>query len=194
MTNEKKAKTPEKEIDKLQKQFDQFDNQVKELTMDRMNQAPVEEVEPQTKLSSKEIEKAKQIYLKPDKVISDRQKFNEKFREQWNYDKEYVQFIAENKELIGENIEIWTHPYGGMGAEFWKVPTNKPVWGPRYLAEQIRRKSYNRLRMDENRMTSSDGSATYFGSMVADTKIQRLSAEPVVSTKKSVFMGKASGF
>jgi len=59
-----------------------------------------------------------------------------------NFQKEYVQFIAENKEIIGETIEIWTRPFGGMPAEFWKVPVNKPVWGPRYLAEQIKRCYY----------------------------------------------------
>jgi hypothetical protein len=180
-----------KEIDKLQKQCDAFDESIKELTLDRMNQAPTEEVEPQTKLSSKEIENAKRTYLKPDRLIADGQKFNEDFRKQWEFDKEYVQFIAEHKELIGETIEVWTHPYGGVGAEFWKVPTNKPVWGPRYLAEQIRRKSYHRLRMDENRITNSEGAMTYYGAMVVDTKIQRLTAEPV-SSRKSIFMGAAA--
>lgn len=189
----KTPKVPEKEIDKLAKQFDKFDEEVKSLTMDRMNQAPVAEAEPQTKLSQKEIENSKRIYLKPERVIADGQKFNEKFREQWNFDKEYVQFIAEHKELIGETIEMWTHPYGGVGAEYWKVPTNRPVWGPRYLAEQIRSKSYSRLRMDENKITGAEGGMTYYGSMVVDTKIQRLNAEPV-SNRKSIFMGEAAGF
>lgn len=189
----KTPKIPEKEIDKLAKQFDKFDEEVKSLTMDRMNQAPVAEAEPQTKLSQKEIENSKRIYLKPERVIADGQKFNEKFREQWNFDKEYVQFIAEHKELIGETIEMWTHPYGGVGAEYWKVPTNRPVWGPRYLAEQIRSKAYSRLRMDENKITGAEGGMTYYGSMVVDTKIQRLNAEPV-SNRKSIFMGEAAGF
>lgn len=182
-----------KEIDKLQKQVDAFETQIKDLTLDRMNEAPLQEVEPQTKLSSKQIDKSKQIYLKPERTIADRQKFNENFREEYNFAKEYVQFIAEHKELIGEAIEVWTHPYGGIGAEYWKVPTNKPVWGPRYLAEQIRRKAYHRLRMEESRMTGAEGGVTYYGQMVVDTKVQRLTAEPV-STKKSVFMGEASGF
>lgn len=188
----KPIKAPEKEIDKLQKQLDQFESQVKDLTMDRMNEAPVAEVEPQTKLSQKEIENSKRIYLKPEKVIADGQKFNEKFREQWNFDKEPVQFIAEHKELIGETIEIWTHPYGGVGAEFWRVPTNKPVWGPRYLAEQIASRCYHRLRM-EDRPTNQEGGMTYYGQMVADTKIHRLNAIPV-SSRKSLFMGEAVGF
>lgn len=191
MTEVKKPKAPEKEIDKLQKQFDEFDNQVKNLTMDRMNQAPLNETEPQTKLSSREIEKSQKIWLKPERVIADGQKFNEKFREDWNFKKEYVQFIAEHKEIIGETIELWTHPFGGVGAEFWKVPVNKPVWAPRYLAEQITRCNYHRLRMEQNSVTGADGMGTYYGSMVADMTIQRLAAHPVMP-KKSIFMGAAA--
>lgn len=184
----KMSQAMDKELKQLDLQFENFDNQVKDLTMDRMAKAPLEEKEPQTKLSSKEIEKSKQIYLKPDKTIGCRDKFNEKFREDYNFQKEYVQFIAENKEIIGEAIELWTRPFGGMPAEFWKVPVNKPVWGPRYLAEQISRKTYHRLVMEENVINSQDGAGKYYGSMVVDTTIPRLEARPV-STRKSVFMG-----
>lgn len=178
----------EQELDKAQAQFEAFDQNVKDMTLDRMNAAPKKEEEPQTKLSQSEIAKSKDIYLKPDKAISCRDKFNEDYRKQYEFDKEYVQFIAENKEIIGETIDIWTRPYAGMPAEYWKVPTNKPLWGPRYLAEQIKRKSYHRLVMQENRISSSDGMGQYYGTMAVDTSIQRLDAIPV-STRKSVFMG-----
>jgi hypothetical protein len=184
----------QREIEKAAKQFDAFEDNVKEMTMDRMSGAKKEEVEPQTKLSQSQIEKSKDIYLKPEKSIGcgAKEKFNERFRESYNFDKEYVQFIAENKEVIGETIEIWTKPYGGMPAEYWKVPTNKPIWGPRYLAEQIKRKNYHRLKSEQSTIVSADGMGTYHGGIVVDTLVQRLDALPV-STKKSVFMG-ASGF
>lgn len=178
----------EKEMDKLQKQFDAFETQVKDLTLDRMNEAPKADIEPQTKLSSKELDKSKRIWLKPERIISDPAKFNEAFRSEWEFKKECVQFIAENKEIIGEAIEIWTRPFGGVGAEFWRVPVNKPVWGPRYLAEQIRKKFYHRLRMDESRQTLHEGGMSYYGAMVADTTVPRLTAEPVFD-RKSIFMG-----
>ncbi len=176
-----------KELDKAQAQFDTFDNQVKEMTMDRMNMAPKSETEPQTKLSQKDIEKSKDIYLKPHRTIGCRDKFNEAYREQYNFDKEYVRFIAENKEIIGEKIEIWTRPYGGMPAEMWEVPVNTVVWGPRYLAEQIKRKFYHRLIMKQN-VISDDGVTQMYGQMAVDTTVQRLEARPV-SNNKSVFMG-----
>ena len=180
----------DKELEKVEKQFESFDKNVKEMTQDRMNMAPKVDMEPQTQLSSKEISKSTDIYLKPKKSIgcSGKDKFNEDYRKQYEFDKEYVQFIAENHEIIGESIEIWTRPYGGMPAEYWEVPTNKPVWGPRYLAEQIKRKCYHRLVMRQNVSTGGDTTAQYYGAMAADSTIQRLDARPV-STRKSVFMG-----
>lgn len=181
-------KVQETELDKMQKQFDNFDSQVKELTNDRMNQAPKLETEPQTKMSDREIDNAKKIYLKPKTSISVRDKFNEKFREKYNFSKEYVQFIAENNEIIGEQLEIWTRPFGGIPAEFWQVPVNTPVWGPRYLAEQIRKCTYHRLRMDQTVTHSQHGPGKFYGSMVVDNVIERLTARPVASAR-SVFMG-----
>lgn len=188
---DKKPKVPEKEMEKLQRQFDEFDNQVKDLTLDRMNAAPKVEVEPQTQLSSKQIENSSKVWLKPRRTIASRDKFNERFRENYNFSKEYVQFIAENKEIIGESIEIWTRPFGGMPAEEWEVPVNKPVWGPRYLAEQIRKCTYHRMRMEQNNVMGRDGMGSYYGHMVVDTVVPRLTAEPV-SPRKSVFIGVAA--
>ena len=187
------------ELDKAEKKFDEFKENIDQLTLDRMNTAPKEESEPQTKISNREAQKTEGIYLKPLRSMMGvnpktgvADKFNEKFRKDWEFDKEYVAFIAEHKELIGEVIEIWTRPYGGIPAEFWNVPTNKVVRGPRYLAEQIKKCTYHRLRMDDHKAVSSDGMGTYTGQIVVDTVISRLDAHPV-SERKSVFMG-ASGF
>lgn len=187
-----KSSLGNEELDKAEKQFETFDENIKSMTLDRMNTAPKLDQEAQTKISNRDIDKMKEIYLKPDKSISCNQKFNENFREEWNFKKEYVQFIAENKEIIGETIEMWTRPYGGLPAEFWKVPTNKPVWGPRYLAEQIKGCSYHRLKMEEARTSGSDQMGQYYGGMVVDNIIQRLDATPV-NSRRSIFMG-ASGF
>lgn len=177
-----------KEMDKLEAQFDAFDKNVKDLTQDRMNAAPKQETEEQTKLSSKEIAKTTDVYLKPSRSIGSREKFNERFRDEYNFAKEYVQFIAENAEIKGDKMEIWTKPFAGCPAEFWEVPPNKPVWGPRHLAEQLKRCAYHRLIMQQNSMNSSDGMGTYYGQLAVDTTIQRLDARPV-SSRKSVFMG-----
>jgi len=75
-----------------------------------------------------------------------------------------------------------------MPAEEWKVPVNKPLWAPRYVAERIKGCKYHRLVMQQSTSTSADGMGQYYGSMVADTTIQRLDAIPM-STRKSVFMG-----
>lgn len=187
MTEIKKTKA-EKETEKLQKQFDAYEAQIKDLTLDRMNEAPKQEVEAQTKLSQKQLENSKDIWLKPKRSIRNNDKFNERFREEYEFQKEYVQFIAENREIIGETLDLWTRPYGGMPAEEWEVPVNKPVWGPRYLAEQISRKFYHRLKMENSVITGQDSTGSYYGTMVVDTTVPRLTAEPVTQ-RKSIFMG-----
>jgi len=189
MTTKPKSDSPivNKEMEKLEKQFDEFNENVKEMTMDRMNLAPKQETEPQTKIATSDLDKMKDVYLKPSRSLNDRSKFNERFREEYNFAKEYVHFIAENNEIKGDMIELWTRPYGGMPCEFWQVPANKPVWGPRYLAEQIKRKYYHRMVM-QNTPTNGDGVGQYYGTMAVDTTIQRIDARPVTS-KRSVFMG-----
>jgi len=162
------------------------------MSLDRLNAAPKQEVEQQTKLSSREMAASKDVYLKPVKTVARRDKFNENFREHYNFDKEYVCFTAENREIIGEKIEIWTGKYAGTPVEYWEVPVNKPVWGPRYLAEQIKKCSYHRFVMRESTIIESSGYGQMYGAMAVDTTVQRLDAVPA-STRKSIFMG-ASGF
>lgn len=185
--------------------FDKFDDDIKTMTMDRMNETPKKETEPQTKLSQDEVAKSKDIYLKPIRIVGpgvnpktgEREKFNEKFRDEYTFAKEYVHFIAENNEIIGESIDLWTKPFPGCNAEEWLVPTNKPVWGPRYLAEQIKRKSYHRLMMQESGVNAPQTQSTsgympgsqFYGTMAVDTTIQRLDARPATSGRKSIFMG-----
>lgn len=189
MTDNKKPKA-NAEMDKLEKHFDAYDQHIKDLTQDRMNEAPKLEAEQQTKISQKELEKSNELYLKPKRTISCADKFNEKYREDYNFKKEYVRFIAENKEIIGEAITLWTKPFAGVPAMEWDVPVNKPLWGPRYLAEQIKACSYHRLTM-RDAPTSADGTGQFYGQLVVDNTIQRLDAIPV-SDKKSIFMGAAN--
>lgn len=189
-------KTPKlsEELEKAKTDFDSFDANVKELTMDRMNMAPKKEIEAQSdtlKISEKEKNEKGYTRLKPFRSIGCREKFNEAHRSDYEFQKEYVCFEAENHEIIGEEIDLWTRPFPGMPAEEWKVPVNMPVWGPRYLAEQLKRKSYHRLIMKENQITGSDNQGhKYFGSMAADSTIQRLDARPVTQ-RKSVFISGA---
>lgn len=183
-----KTSLAEKELDKVEAQFKEFDNQVKDLTLDRMNSAPKQDIEPQTKISQIDKDKAKATYLKPSRTIGSKEKFNEKFRSLYDFDKEYVHFTAENKEIIGETIDLWAKPYPGCPAEYWNIPTNKPIWAPRYIAERIKGCKYHRLTMQQNVGTGSDGMGQYYGALAVDTTIQRLDAVPE-SMRKSIFMG-----
>lgn len=193
------------ELDKAQESFEKFDQDVKSMTLDRMNQAPMEEHEPQTQLSSKQWNEAPEIYLKPKRTMHSSpipkgpnagkmmDIFNEAHREAWEYDKKYVRFTAENYEIIGETIILWTKPYQGIPAEEWEVPANKPVWGPRYLAEKLKRCCYHRLVMNDHKVAGSDHAGTYTGGIIADTIKHRIDAVPAPKTQIS-FNRKVSNF
>jgi hypothetical protein len=190
MTEKPKGKSSfaDQELSKVEKQLESFENEIKGATLDRMNQAPKLEVEPQTKIAQSDLAKMKDIYLKPSKVIMAREKFNEEFREQYNFEKEYVHFIAENKEIPGETMEFWTKRFPGQPAEFWQIPANKPVWAPRYVAEQITKCKYHRLYMQDKPTHGDEKGNTYYGTMTIDKAINRLDAYPV-QERKSIFMG-----
>lgn len=168
----------QKELDKADAQIQSVPQQMAVCDVNKINNAQIQDYEPQTKLSNREKNKAEAIYLKPDRAIGCRAKFNEDFRKSYEYDRQYVRFVAENNEIIGEGIEIWTKKYPGQPAEFWKVPVNKVVMGPRYLAERIADCKYRRLVMKEDKMTSSDGMGTYFGALQYEEVRHRLDARP----------------
>lgn len=176
-----------RDLDRAQEQLDHINDPLKDVLSNRSDAASYQESEPQVKMSTREAQSVKEVYLKPTKAQASREKFNEKYRKQYEFMKVYVPFIAEHNEMRGEAIEMWTKPFAGMPAEFWVVPTNVPIWGPRYLAEEIRKKSYHRMTMD-NKITESIGGTTFYGQMARDQTIQRLDARPV-GTKRSIFMG-----
>lgn len=182
-----------KEMRKAEEQVQNIEASLK-VSNDLSRSVKKEELEPQHRLSNTEIQKKPEIYLKPERTLNDAQKFNEKWAAEWEFQKEYVNIIAQHNELIGEVIEMWTHPFGGKGASFWKVPTNKPIWVPRFVAEQIKRKSYIRQVTGENveNTTSLGSNMRYWNNVVSETSVQRLDAHPVAA-KKSIFMG-SGGF
>lgn len=183
----KVSKKSQEALDRAEAQFNEFNDSIKEMSNTVPSASMAQEEEPQTKLSQNQIRNAKDIYLKPEKTITDRNPFNEKFRDDYNYYKEYVQFIAEHKEIQGDDIETWTKKFRGVPAEFWRVPTNKPVWGPRYLAEQIASRNYRRLMMDESKATGTNAVGVTYGQLQVESIKKRMDAIPV-SSRKSVFV------
>ena len=184
----------QRELDKAQDQLENFNEQIKDATSDvpapgRMDLSKLNMPQSEVRFSQNQINNSKEIHLRPIRSIGSKEKFNEKFRQAFEFDKQIVAFIAEHKELQGEGIEIWTKPYPGVPCEEWKVPTGKPVWGPRYLAEQIKRKYYNRLTMNEQQTIGADHMGSYTGQLVVAEKKARLECNPVVTGRTSVFMG-----
>jgi len=172
----------QQELVKMEEQFQVQEKVIRSLDLDTLNRAPIKEVAPQHPN-----QKDGEIYIKPHRAIGSKEKFNDAYRKEYEFQKEYVLFQAQNNEIIGEDIDMWTKPFPGMPAEWWKVPVAKKVWAPRYVAEQIKRCKYHTLKMVD-KATNSDGHGQYYGTMSAESTVQRLDALPV-STQKSIFLG-----
>lgn len=184
-----------RELDKVEAQFDAFDKNVKDMNMDSMQHAPKQEMEPQTKISQRDLDKNKPLYLKPKRTYPPgvhpktgvQEKFNERFREEYNYAREYVEFIAENIEILGESIKLSIKKFPGTNIEDWEIPVNVPVMAPRMVAERLTECNYHVLKMEDRPVENTSG-GTFYGQMVAKSKVQRIDARPV-SSRRSLFMG-----
>lgn len=179
--------TLETELQKAESQIDRISNELHKqpLTVsqpERLEDAPIQ-------VSKKDASKSGVLYLKPERSVNAPQKFNERWRKEYEESEELVEFIARHKESPGSAIQTWTRKFGGKPALFWTVPTDRVVCGPRVLAEQIRGCKHHIVTMDEHTVTSSDGMGTYHGAIQMKKEVARLEAEPV-STTTSIFMTK----
>ncbi len=169
-----------KELQKVAEQFDEFTEETKKLTHDEMRKAPILETEAQTKLSNRELNKMDGIYVEPIKSINSKEPFNEKFRKAHTEAWERILCIAENNEIMGEAIEKWTKEFPGDPAHFWRIPVNKPVYLPRFVAKQLANCKYHRLVM-EDQPAAPQGGMQFYGTMQVKHTKHRLDARPVAS-------------
>lgn len=175
----------ERELNKVEDQINRFSDSVSSAREDR-GFLSTKETEPQTKLSQSEINGTNTIYLKPKRTFPSREKFNDKYREEYNRQREYVEFIAENNEVKGESIDFCIKKFPGMPVEEWVVPVNKPVSAPLYVKERIQECGYT-VFTTTDRQVGSEGGVMYFGQMVAEERKSRLTAREV-SRNPKIFM------
>lgn len=175
------------ELDKLDDQIESTMKENKEI-MENVSKIKTEERAPQREMSQWEKENAKEIHLKPTRSIADRVKFDEKWRKDFNFDMEEVCFMAENHEVIGEDITLWTKKYPGQPAQEWCIPVNKPVWGPRLLAEQLLNCKYSVFVQKDTAQLGNDYAGSYHGTIAVEKRVERLTARPVTQ-QKSLFSG-----
>lgn len=160
----------QKELKKAEAQVEKFNEDVKQASESPVNSSVKQEV-----IIDDLISPDKYFFLKPVKRIKSKEKFNETFRKQYEEASELIFFIAENIEQEGEKICKWTKAFPGIDAEYWEIPVNRIVKGPRYLCEEISACSYNQLMM-EDRLTSQDKNMSYYGSLVVSKTKHRLNA------------------
>jgi hypothetical protein len=176
------------QLNKADEEFKEFSKQVEAFNPIEVK-APLEEREQQTKLSTREMKNTDAPYIKPMRNVArvntkERPTFwDEKHRPAHDRDWEYVKITAENNELIGSMIEMWTAEYGCDPAHFWQIPVNRPIYVPRLVAKKIAGCKYHRMSMetaDLNNTKLHEGENMQFvGGMVATHTKHRLNAYPV---------------
>lgn len=142
------ASKSEQQLQKAEQSFEKFSSDLKDL---QTNKAPIAETEPQTKLSNREAAVSEAPYIKPNRAIFSKEKFDEKNRALRDEDWKYVRCIVENNEIHGESVQFWLKKWPGEPAHEWIIPANKPVQIPKFVAEHLASRSYVRYVMEENR-------------------------------------------
>lgn len=181
------------ELEKVEKQFaesefNETQHKMANLTMDERQNIPVQESDPQTKLSKKQLADMGYIIVKPKKRLGSSQKPEPRWQKEREHAWQLVKAILENKESPGEVIEMWTHPFKGDSYDFWELPTNKPVLIPRHLANDVAASNYIQYKMEEDKknVVDENGETMYVGKKVTTTRKPRLTAQPYVDTFKEV--------
>ena len=121
-----------KEKEELILKTAQLTQDLSELTVDKINQAPVIEPEPQTKLTNKQLaDSMGLLYIEPIRKMPPFGTLPEKLKKEHARDWEYVKGIYENIESMGESAEFWYVKYPGDPDCLWRIPANIPVFVPR---------------------------------------------------------------
>ena len=100
------------ELEKTGEQIEGMEAKAKSINLDQTILATRKETEPQTKIAQSDSQKMPEIYLKPKRTYPPGvnpktgavEQFNEKFRAEYNFQKEYVNFIAENMKSTCKEI------------------------------------------------------------------------------------------
>jgi hypothetical protein len=162
-------------------QSNEFSKELSKLNIDATSSLKTEETENQTKLSKREIKREQLPKITYIKSIASQEKFNERFRDEWKYAWEYVSCIVENKEVPGEQVEFWMKDYPGEDATFWRVPVNKPILLPRFVAQHLSARAYAQLSMDPGETREIGDGVQQYGFPVYKSMKKRIDCIPVSS-------------
>ena len=115
---------------------------MKDLTVDKINETPVTEPEETIQetagMSAKEMAKTLGCrYIEPTRKLSAFGTLPDKMKKERDRDWEYVQGMYENIESPGETLEFWLCLYPGDPDCMWSIPSNIPVYVPRMVAKHL---------------------------------------------------------
>lgn len=166
----------QKEVDRVEKQFNEQSERMQNFTQDKMQNAPVKEVAPQTEITKgqfmrEDAPRITPVHAYPSRGGTKKPEQDGLRRKAW----EYVRCICENLECPGEDLDFWLKPpLSGEDCNNWKIPVNKVVMIPRHVAEHLASRKYHRLYMDENITVMDTGFGQMKGQLTASKTVHRL--------------------
>lgn len=177
--NTESSYSAKKDLTGINVHMDALQDQLDITTVDAINasNAPKKEVEPQTLLSKRQVEKYDAPYIKP--TIAESPNGKKKSSQDAMREKawKYVKVIVENNEVKGERVDFWLKAeISGECCNYWQVPTNRPVYLPFHVAEHLSNRTYHKLKMVAQNVELGKGEihSSPNGVLVADQTVNRI--------------------
>jgi hypothetical protein len=145
-----------KVLEDAERNFMEFQKEIASINPLDKN-VPLEEKDPYTKLSKREMELADAPYITPvrEQARPNIAKYGDAGKSHYNtnHDKlreeswKYIKVTVDNYESIGQTIEMWSATWGCEPGYLWHVPVNRPIRIPVFLAKQIKSCRYHEIVM-----------------------------------------------
>lgn len=169
----------QKEVDRLEAEFDAKQRQAETLLHADKSQVPVKETPAEKFMPNPDVLKKEMPRITPtwSRPANGKKKPEQDSlrRHAW----EYVEVICTHNEIAGETMEFWLKPaISGEDCNFWQVPVNRPVKIPRHVAEHIKTRKYCRLMMLEEMTVERQGPYEFKGKLTYSHTVQRLDCTP----------------
>ena len=127
-----------KKEEKIIKDVAKISEDMNLLTIDKIEDTPDKEPEIQTKLTHREMADELGVrYIEPKRKLGILGELPSNLEKQRARDWEYVKGIYENIDCIGEAVEFWYVLYPGDPDCLWSIPSNVPVFVPRFIAKHL---------------------------------------------------------
>ena len=155
--------------------------EMRDMNLDEIEKrAPeVDEIDPQTIMSKKNLEKYDAPFIKPSKSFATKSKPCSQEEKERKRGWEYIKCVAENIEVPGELVSFWHNKFLGDPYYFWNIPVNIPIYIPRFIAEHLASRHYHVFHMRDYSNPAAIGDVGQDGAMTVKSTKKRIDCRSV---------------